>query len=69
MELRADVNYVSGYLRYGHFEYFVPEGDKDMIKNMDKAELKEYLRDVGQLIIDSYRVEDFGDLDDVEIID
>ena len=58
-----DVDYVMGYLRYGHFEGIV-EADSE-------EELKEKLKDPYfhhdlELVVDDYRVEDYGDRGEYE---
>lgn len=60
----APVDYVMGYLRYGHFEGEIEIPD-------DKINDEEYIistiRDEGELIIDDWRVEDYGDIEISEV--
>lgn len=60
----APVDYVMGYLRYGHFEGEIEIPD-------DKINDEEYIisaiRDEGELIVDDWRVEDYGDIEISEV--
>lgn len=60
----APVDYVMGYLRYGHFEGEIEIPD-------DKINDEEYIisaiRDEGELIVDDYRIEDYGDIEISEV--
>lgn len=58
----AGVDYVAGHLRYGHFEAIIDGEELEKFKEMSIKEQQEYLREVGELIIDDYRVNDYGDL-------
>ena len=53
-----------GYLRYGHFEGEIEIPD-------DKINDEEYIisaiRDEGELIVDDWRVEDYGDIEISEV--
>ena len=53
-----------GYLRYGHFEGEIEIPD-------DKINDEEYIisaiRDEGELIVDDYRIEDYGDIEISEV--
>lgn len=55
----ADVDYVSGYLRYGHFEGVVEAESEEELKEMMKDK---YFRDYLDLVVDDYRIEDYGDI-------
>ena len=52
-------NYVQGYLRYGHFELELDDKDYKEFKALSKEEQLEQIKSDGDLIIDSYRVEDY----------
>lgn len=60
----APVDYVMGYLRYGHFEGEIEIPD-------DKINDEEYIisaiRNEGELIVDDYRIEDYGDIEISEV--
>lgn len=58
--ITAPVDYVYGYLRYGHKELTItctPEQLQDYLKDP-----KTLLEDA-ELIVDNYRIEDYGDVD------
>lgn len=80
MKINIPLDYVSGYLRYGHLEGEVEldsEAEKEFkellkkeINNMltpeeeDKLEdYKEWIKDECDIIVDDYRIEDWGDPD------
>lgn len=56
----APVDYVVGYLRYGHFEAEIEIPDD---KLNDKDWIIDAVRQQGDLIIDDWRVEDYGDIE------
>jgi len=64
VRLKADVEFLWGHLRYGHFELVTDEND---IKDLSPDELKTYLEESGTIIIDEYRVEDYGALSPVKV--
>lgn len=68
MKITAQVDYVSGHLRYGHFEATVPADEIETFNNMTAEEKKEYIRDIGELIVDDYEVDDWGDIGEVTSI-
>ena len=58
-----DVDYVQGYLRYGHFEGIVEaDSEEDLKRKMKEPGFNDYL----DLIVDDYSVEDYGDRGDYE---
>ena len=56
----APVDYVTGYLRYGHFEAEIEIPDD---KLDDEEWIAETVRRHGDLIVDDWRVEDYGDIE------
>lgn len=56
----APVDFVSGYLRYGHFEAEIEIPDD---KLNDNDWIVDAVRRQGDLIIDDWRVEDYGDIE------
>lgn len=60
----ADIDYISGHLRYGHYEL---EMDEETFKNLSKEDLKELINDRGELIVDDYEIEDHGDITDIRL--
>ena len=57
--VRADVGYVVGHLRYGHLEGEVEAESEEELKEMMEDE---YFSDWLDLVVDGYRVEDYGDV-------
>lgn len=60
------VDYVQGYLSQGHYEL---ECTKEELEGKSPEEIKEFVADMGELIVDSYSVEDVGDYGEVKIED
>lgn len=56
----APVDYVIGHLRYGHFEAEIEIPDD---KLNDEEWILEAVRDQGELIIDDFRVDGYGDIE------
>ena len=56
----APVDFVAGYLRYGHFEAEIEIPDD---KLNDNDWIVDAVRQQGDLIIDDWRVEDYGDIE------
>ena len=56
----APVDYVIGHLRYGHFEAEIEIPDD---KLNDKEWILEAVRDCGELIIDDFRVDGYGNIE------
>jgi len=61
--LTADIDYVQGHLRYGHFEANLNAEELKEYNALDNDEDRiEYIREVGELVIDDYSMEDYGDV-------
>jgi hypothetical protein len=69
MKIKAEVGYICGHLRYGHFEMTVPDKDLEEFKSMSDEEKKDYLTEMGELVVDSMEIEDWGDLGEVKVIE
>lgn len=61
----GDLDYVQGHLRYGYLEMELNDEDFEKFKSMPEEEQKAYLNDNGNLIVDSYEVDDWGDIIDI----
>ena len=59
--------YVQGYLRYGHFELELNDNDYKEFKALSKEEQLEQIKFNGDLIIDSYRVDDYETEEDFKV--
>ena len=62
-------DYVQGYLRYGHFELELDDKDYKEFKALSKEEQLEQIKSGGDLIIDSYRVDDYETEKDFKVIE
>lgn len=61
--------YVQGFLRGGHLELELSEEDYNEFKSLPKKEQIDWITDCGELIIDSYRVEDYETSGPINISD
>ena len=62
----GNVDYIDGYLRYGHFELDLDNEDLEEFKKLINEEKIQYLKENGILIIDDYRINDYGEITDIE---
>jgi hypothetical protein len=60
----APVDYVTGYLRYGHFEAEIEIPDD---KLDDEEWIAGQVRKFGDLLVDDYRVDDYGEIESLEL--
>ena len=65
LKLRGDIDYISGHLRYGHFEAEITKAQFDL---MTKEQLKEFLEDNGELIVDDYEIDDCGEITEIKLV-
>lgn len=65
----AGIDYLAGYLKYGHFELNLNESKLEEFKNLSKEEQIDYIKEDGDLIIDDYELNDYGDITDIEIVE
>ncbi len=61
----GDLDYVYGYLRYGHLELELDDKDFEKFKSLSLKEQKEWLREEGTIEVDDYRVEDCGSITEI----
>ena len=61
--------YVQGFLRGGHFELELNEEAYNEFKSSSKKEQIDWITDCGELIIDSYRIEDYETSGPINISD
>lgn len=69
INIRANLDYVVGFLRNGHLEGEVNISDEDyeeFKKDPIKYIKENDLRDEMELVIDNYRVEDYGEISEVD---
>ena len=59
----ADLDYVSGYLRYGHLEGEIKcESEEELKKMIKKGTIRHHL----EVVVDDYAIEDYGDIGEYE---
>lgn len=61
----ADIDYVQGYLRYGHYELILNDEEFEKFKSLSENDQEEEIRDNGNLMIDSYSVDDIGSITEI----
>ena len=59
MKIIADVDYVTGHLRYGHWELELSDKDYNEYKNLSEEDKISWIED-GKFIVDDYEVDDIG---------
>ena len=62
-------DYIQGHLRYGHFKLELDDKDYKEFKALSKEEQLEQIKSNGDLIIDSYRVDDYETEGDFKVIE
>ena len=62
----ANLEYVAGYLTYGHFEAELSDEELEEFKKMSEEDQREYIHDNGHIIVDDYDVNDYGEMTDIE---
>ena len=58
----ADLSYIVGYLRYGHYELELSDEEYEEFKKMSNYDKKEYICENGEIIIDDYDMNDYGEI-------
>lgn len=63
----AGVEYLVGYLRYGHYEgeLEIPDEEWEEFQANPKKWIKDHDKDGLELLVDDWRIEDVGDIDNV----
>ena len=65
--ITAEVDYVNGYLRYGHWELSLEGKELEEFLNSSKEDQESCLTENGSFVLDDYRVSDYGDLQEIKI--
>lgn len=60
--IEVPIDWVSGYLRYGHFEGTVELTDEEIEKIKNNIIDREFICDNLELVIDDYEINDYGNL-------
>jgi hypothetical protein len=64
MKIIADVDYVTGHLRYGHWELELSDKEYEEYKNLSEEDKVSWIED-GNFIIDDYRIYDIGTITEI----
>jgi len=64
MKIIADVDYVTGHLRYGHWELDLSDKEYEEYKNLSEEDKISWIED-GNFIIDDYRIYDIGTITEI----
>ena len=65
--ITAQVDYVNGYLKYGHWELSLEDKELEEFKNSSREDQKSWLINNGSFVVDDYEINDYGDLDEIKI--
>lgn len=68
-QITANLDYIQGHLRYGHIEASLSDKEYKEFEALPKKEQKDWLMDVGSLIVDDYEIDDVGSIYDMVIKD
>lgn len=64
MKIIADVDYVTGHLRDGHYELNLNEEEYDEYKNLSEEDKISWIED-GDFIVDDYKIYDIGTITEI----
>ena len=64
--ITAQVEYVAGHLRYGHYEVDVTDTELENFKELPRDIQEEFIKDNGEFLLDDYSIEDMGDIYEIE---
>ena len=65
MKIIADVDYVCGHLRYGHYELYLNEEDYNEYKNLSEEDRISWIEDDGEFIVDDCEIDDIGAITEI----
>ena len=65
MKIIADVDYVTGHLRDGHWELELNDEDYNKYKNLSEEDKISWIEDDGDFIVDDYRIYDIGTITEI----
>lgn len=63
----AEIEYLMGHLRSGHFELQMNEEEYKEYETYTDKEKEEYIFENGDLIIDDYEVDDYGPISNIKV--
>ena len=64
--ITAEVEYIQGHLRYGHYEAELTDEEFEKFKDMSCDEQESYVRKKGHLVVEDYSVDDIGPITDID---
>ena len=64
--ITADLSYVVGHLRHGHYELKLSDEEYEEFKKMSKEEKKDYICDCGKIVIDDFYLNDHGEVINIQ---
>ena len=64
MKIIADVDYVAGHIRYGHWELKLSDKEYNKYKNLSEKDKISWIED-GNVIVDDYRIYDIGTITEI----
>ena len=65
MKIIADVDYVTGHLRDGHWKLELNDEDYNKYKNLSEEDKISWIEDDGDFIVDDYRIYDIGTITEI----
>jgi hypothetical protein len=65
MKIIADVDYVTGHLRSGHWELELNDEDYNGYKKLSEEDRMSWIEDDGDFIIDDYKICDVGTITEI----
>lgn len=63
----AELEYLMGHLRYGHFELQLNEEEYKEYESYTDEEKEEYIMENGDLVIDDCEVDDYGPISNIKV--
>lgn len=65
MKIIADVDYVTGHLRDGHWKLELDDEDYNKYKNLSEEDKISWIEEDGDFIVDDYRIYDIGTITEI----
>lgn len=65
MTIIANIDYVTGHLRYGHYKLKLSDKDYKAYKNLSDEDKISWIEDDGEFIVDDYRIDDIGNITEI----
>lgn len=66
-KVTADVSYIVGHLRYGHYEMFLTDKELEEFKAGTDEDKRDFFSDLGELIVDDYEIDDYDTPSNIKI--